>query len=219
MVTTPNTSLGKKLTAVESYLLKAAIAGFSCASVAAALNPLDVTRIRLQLQHSESLQVPTAQPMTASSPNKRPIQPYRGMLHGVAKIYREEGLIGWSKGLTPSMMRELFYSTIRMGAYEPIKHSLFTESNQNSPAAKLLCGLLAGGFGAAIANPLDLIKTRFTIEHLLILHHAIDCCNYRFQSILPHEKSPYPSTFQAFRLIYLREHGLHGLYKGWQVVC
>jgi hypothetical protein len=59
------------------------------------------------------------------------------------------------------MMREIFYSSIRMGAYEPVKVMLFDVEQRDSPAAKLTCGLLAGGFGAALANPLDLVKTRY----------------------------------------------------------
>jgi hypothetical protein len=68
----------------ESYALKAIIGGFSCAAVAACLNPLDVTRIRLQLQANSSsvsstssaAAVPSAlNPVTSTGP-------YKGMVQG-----------------------------------------------------------------------------------------------------------------------------------------
>lgn len=98
-------------------------------------------------------------------------------------------------------MRELFYSSIRMGAYEPIKYLAVPVAYQDSPLAKVGCGVLAGGFGAALANPLDLVKTRF-------------------QSILPTQPTPYRNTFMAFVDIARQEGGvLRGLYKGWPVTC
>ena len=68
--------------------LKAGIAGSVCAFVSAFLNPLDVTKIRLQNQKASK-------------------QVYRGMVSGALRILEEEGLAGWAKGLNASMMREL----------------------------------------------------------------------------------------------------------------
>lgn len=111
-------------------------------------------------------------------------------------------MIGLSKGLSPSMMREVSYSSIRMGMYEPILEKLAGKeliSSEVSPAKKFASALVSGGIGAAIANPFDLIKTRF-------------------QSSLPNDKFPYSSTLDAFRTI-LKLDGWQGLYKGWVVTC
>lgn len=78
----------------ESFLLKAAIAGTSCAVVAAVLNPLDVTRIRLQLQAASG--TIALQYGEAGIPSSTGL--YTGMLQGVRKIWKEEGIRGWSRG-------------------------------------------------------------------------------------------------------------------------
>lgn len=164
----------------ENFLLKAFIAGNSCAVVAALLNPFDVAKIRLQNQ-SSSLR-------------------YTGMINAIVTIGKEEGLRGLSAGVTASMIREILYSSVRIGGYEPIRKALSTpDSNpaDASPIIKLFSALISGGVGAAIVNPFDLIKTRF-------------------QSILPGEVSPYRHTFHALAAIYRRE-TIAGLYKGWTV--
>mmetsp|Transcript_10342 Transcript_10342/g.9265 ORF Transcript_10342/g.9265 Transcript_10342/m.9265 type:complete len:110 (+) Transcript_10342:84-413(+) len=90
---------------MEDYMHKAGIAGSVCAIVSAGLHPLDVTKIRMQNQISIK---------------------YKGLISGVLLIYQEEGFNGLSKGLATSVYRELTYSTIRIGAYEPIRYSLAT---------------------------------------------------------------------------------------------
>lgn len=178
----------------ESLLLKAAIGGGVCAVVSATLNPFDVTKIRMQNQVASDIR-------------------YHGLIPGAMRIWREEGIAGWGKGVVPSMMREIVYSSVRMGAYEPIREAIsnYLSSNTDSssssssssqatvsPAIKFSSALISGGVGSAIANPLDLIKTRF-------------------QAALPHEPMPYNnSTLYAFRSI-VSQAGVSGLYKGWIV--
>lgn len=151
---------------------KALIAGNVCAFVSAGVNPLDVTKIRLQNQQQHIK--------------------YRGMLSGAMLILKEEGLAGWAKGLTASMLREVTYSSVRIGAYEPIRslissyiagpnaehhhhhtRHLNQQHNHNhgrssSPAVKYFSALLSGGGGAALASPLDLIKVPSTWYLVLI---------------------------------------------------
>lgn len=179
---------------VSDMITKAILAGNVCAFVSAFLNPLDVTKIRMQNQKS-----------AADGSLK-----YKGMISGAFRILKEEGLAGWAKGLTASMIREVTYSSVRMGAYEPIRASitsLFQEDRisapnghhvpTSSPVVKFTAALISGGVGSAIVNPLDLVKTRF-------------------QASNPGEKLPYSSTYGAIRNIYQTE-GMRGLYKGWVV--
>lgn len=160
-------------------LKRAVIAGWSCCVVSALVHPLDVVKIRLQNQKTVI---------------------YKSMLSGISKIYREEGFSGLLKGLNASMCREASYSTVRFGAYDPFRKILSgSESNSQDIAVhiKFLSGLLSGGIGAALANPFDLVKTRF-------------------QSLLPGESLPYSSTFRTLVDIFQLE-GISGLYKGWPV--
>lgn len=167
----------------ESYVFKALISGGVCAIVSAGLNPFDVTKIRLQNQ------------VGGVCPTKK----YDGLLKGAQKIFRDEGFRGLAKGIEPSMLREISYSSVRMGAYEPIRVMLSddTDPTMTSPAIKFLSALISGGVGAAMANPFDLVKTQF-------------------QATLPGQSLMYKSTFTAIPAIF-KTHGFSGLYKGWVV--
>jgi solute carrier family 25 protein 14/30 len=165
----------------EQVLAKALIAGSMCAFVAGCLNPFDGAKIRLQNQLNSE---------------------YQGFVGSLHKIFREEGYRGLCKGLEPSMWREISYSSIRIGIYEPIRRFLSHNKenpSETSPPIKLFSALLAGAIGSSLANPLDLIKTRF-------------------QAVLPGEVSPYRSTFHAIRTIFHQE-SFGGLYRGWVVTC
>lgn len=173
--------------AQESYLPKALISGNVCAFIAALLNPFDVVKIRIQ--------------------NNSPIFPWpeKTMIGGLIKLWQKEGIQGFCRGVNASILRELFYSSIRIGAYEPILHLLTSTSSDNhedsipSPFIKYFSGLLSGGIGSALANPTDLVKVNF-------------------QAYLPGVSPPLPysSTFGAFSHIF-SQYGLGGLYKGWVV--
>lgn len=126
--------------------------------------------------------------------------PHMGFFETLTKVVREEGFFrGLFRGITPSMMREASYSSIRMGLYEPVRHwlvSIHPSSNGEMPLeTKIGAGLISGGIGACIANPTDLVKIRF-------------------QSQKPTQPSVYRHTFDAFHQIYRDEGGLRGLYRG-----
>jgi len=111
------------------------------------------------------------------------------------------------------MLREMTYSSCRMGAYEPIKSTLMTVTGTSasnvaqgsntkgdvSPVVKFGSALISGGIGAAATNPFDLVKTRF-------------------QAAFPGQAPlPYTNTWQAFKYIYTHEGGAGlGLYKAWE---
>ncbi len=163
----------------DQFLAKAGIAGTVGAFVAASLNGIDVTKIRMQNQKTVI---------------------YEGLVSGIKKIFREEGINGILKGVEASMLREITYSSIRIGGYEPIRKALSydrVDPADTSPLVKFFSALISGGFGSALANPLDLIKTRF-------------------QATLPHEIVPYRHTLHGLQTIYLSQ-GLSGLYRGWAV--
>ena len=66
----------------------------------------------------------------------------------------------FSHRVTASLLREAVYSTIRLGAYEPVK-SAFGASHSHSPLwKKLAAGATTGAFGSAIATPTDLVRVR-----------------------------------------------------------
>ena len=177
--------------------IKSGIAGVSCGMVSAVLNPIDVTKIRMQNQSK-----------FGGGEMK-----YTNLFQALVRIFREEGFSGWMRGITPSMGREVSYSSIRIGAYEPFRlyfTNLFgadsskTDNAPTSPGIKFLAALFSGFFGAYLATPFDLVKTRF-------------------QATLPPKPgdpySPYASqdTIRAFKDIVEKEGGVATLYRGWEV--
>jgi solute carrier family 25 (mitochondrial oxoglutarate transporter), member 11 len=115
-------------------------------------------------------------------------------LRGLVKLVSEEGLQSLASGMNATLLRECLYSTIRMGAYEPILNLLNYQSEYPSPTIKYVSSLLSGALGAAIATPTDLIKIQF-------------------QSARPSQPLPYQTVLQGFRYI-LQHQGVTGLWKG-----
>ncbi|CAF0874752.1 unnamed protein product [Didymodactylos carnosus] len=139
-------------------------------------NPIDVVKVRMQLQHE-----------------LRGTIQYHGLLRGAIKIVQNEGLLTLWSGVEPALWREASYSTIRMGAYEPIKELLHAEGYV--PLwKKIMAGAISGGVGACLTSPTDLIKIRLQAQR-------------------GQKNYIYSSTISAFRHIY-REEGLRGLYRG-----
>lgn len=147
------------------------------------LNPVDVVRTRMQNQTGKC------------------VIKYPSFTSGLSIIAKEEGFSGLGSGITSSIWRELVYSSIRMGGYEPIRGRIATildhDPKQTNPLVKYFSAWVSGGVGAAIANPFDLIKTRL-------------------QAILPTEVGPYKGTIDAIIKI-VKHDGVAGLYKGWAV--
>lgn len=117
------------------------LAGVSNAISAAATNPVDVLKVRMQMA-GEGV---SAQRM--------------GIRQSAKKMFADEGTRGFYRGITPSLLREMFYSGIRMGLYEPTKQAI-GGTGSTSLAIKVLAGAITGATGSIIANPLDLIKVR-----------------------------------------------------------
>ena len=119
------------------------LAGAANMCGAAATNPLDVVKVRLQLN-------PHA---------------YPGWLRGLLRIAEAEGLRGLYRGLAPSLLREGSYSALRLGLYGPLKDAAMRSRGGGADAVpplavKLCAGAISGVIGCALASPTDLIKIR-----------------------------------------------------------
>ena len=177
----------RELSETEEKLLKMGIAGVACAGTSTFLNPVDVTKIKMQVGGKG-----------------------RTLIAEMRAIVENEGLRGLTRGIEPSVGRELVYGTIRIGGYEPIRNLVAAAAsggapgggdNQNtSPFVKYGSALLSGAIGSAIANPFDLVKTRFQAA---VVKKGESGTGY-----------PYRNTLQAFSYIIKNEGGFKGLYKG-----
>eukprot|EP00405_Crypthecodinium_cohnii_P016059 CAMPEP_0206462676 /NCGR_PEP_ID=MMETSP0324_2-20121206/26123_1 /ASSEMBLY_ACC=CAM_ASM_000836 /TAXON_ID=2866 /ORGANISM="Crypthecodinium cohnii, Strain Seligo" /LENGTH=300 /DNA_ID=CAMNT_0053934883 /DNA_START=24 /DNA_END=926 /DNA_ORIENTATION=- len=113
--------------------------GVGCGCAGFVTNPCDVVKIRNQ-------QYGGAQ--------------FGGFLGTFKNIYASEGIGAFLKGAQASVLREATYSSVRMGFYEPIKMIVAQVGIPDGPIMKWVSSFLSGGIGAAMFNPIDLIKVR-----------------------------------------------------------
>lgn len=120
-----------------------------------AISPLDVIKIRLQLQ---------SQKLSTKSLFVKENTKYRGMLHTCQTIIREEGFKGLYKGNVAAGYLYMTYSVAQFYAY----YHMDTFMEQTVPLAPSLkpfvSGMVAGSFAAATTYPFDLLRTRFAIQ-------------------------------------------------------
>ncbi len=136
----------------------------------------------------------------AGTPNR---PRYPGIISGLKMIARSEGLSGLYSGVPAALLREMIYSGIRLGIYDPIKDLLSTpDSAENRGTGigmplwkKITAGAAAGMIGASIANPTDVVKIRLQAQAFT-------------------GTRAYTGTFHAFKTIWQSEGGLPGLYRG-----
>jgi len=113
--------------------------------------PLDTAKTRLQLQGQVGWQ------------GWKDLK-YRGTLQTVACIIREEGVATIYKGLSPAIVRQATYGTIKFGLYYSTKdvarRVLLNNRKKESTLVNLCCAVFAGSVSSAVANPMDVMKVR-----------------------------------------------------------
>ncbi|GAA0169700.1 mitochondrial carrier protein [Lithospermum erythrorhizon] len=123
----------------------------ACAGIIAmsATYPLDMVRGRLTVQTEKS-----------------PYQ-YRGMVHALSTILREEGARALYKGWLPSVIGVVPYVGLNFAVYESLKDWLvksktfgLSEDGELGVVTRLACGAAAGTVGQTVAYPLDVIRRR-----------------------------------------------------------
>lgn len=127
-------------------LRELASAGCTNATSSTILNPMDVCKIRMQ---------------TEGALERNVERKYRTLPGTLRLIFKEEGILGlWLPGLMASILREMSYSSIRMGLYTPIKKIVVGKSKKKDIGLtkKVVIGLLTGAIGSAIATPTDLVN-------------------------------------------------------------
>jgi len=138
---------GVKLGKVQTFL---------CGGVAGVLSrtftaPLDVTKILFQVQ---------AEPIKGSTGSKG----YDSFSGALVRIYKEEGLTGLWKGNVVACLRLGPYSAVKYWTFENTKDYFADSTGQIAPAKRAACGALAGCAAVLTTYPLDLVKTRLTVQ-------------------------------------------------------
>jgi len=123
------------------------------ASIAAEFTtfPIDTTKTRLQIQGQKV--------------DRRHMEiKYKGMLHALSRISREEGVKALYSGIGPAVLRQATYGTIKIGIYYSCKRKLVRHPSEERLTTNVMCGAVAGVVSSSIANPTDVLKVRMQAE-------------------------------------------------------
>ncbi|KAK7726300.1 Mitochondrial oxaloacetate carrier protein [Botryosphaeria dothidea] len=168
--------------------------GIAACGAVTVTHSFETVKIRLQLQGE--LQAKKDAPKM-----------YRGVLHGVATIVKNEGPKGLFRGLSCAYIYQMTLNGCRLGFYEPIRGNLtkllFHDSNVQSFGVNIFSGATSGILGAAAGSPFFLVKTRLQ----------------SFSPFLPvGTQHHYKNAWDGMRQIYTAE-GVRGLYRGVGPAC
>lgn len=141
--------------AEENLALRLGLTAASAMASESVTFPIDITKTRLQLQGEMGA--------TAGAPK-------RGAISMAISIGKEEGIAGLYRGLSPALLRHVFYTSIRIVAYENLRTALsHGEHPENlSVAKKAFIGGTSGIIGQVIASPADLVKVRMQADGRLV---------------------------------------------------
>lgn len=143
----------------------AAIAGATAGFIArAATSPLDVIKIRMQLQ---------LEPLDDSM---RHVSKYRGAWHCTRTIVAEEGIRALWKGHVLGQTLSISFGAAQFAAYSRARGWLHSTLPEHPVLAEAVAGGWAGAFASALCHPLDVLRTRFAAQgeprHYYSMVHA-----------------------------------------------
>ncbi|KAA8546740.1 hypothetical protein F0562_003169 [Nyssa sinensis] len=140
-------------------------------------HPLDLIKVRMQLQGETNAPKPAAQTLRpalafhTTSPGhihvpRPPPAPVRmGPVAVGIRIVQQDGAAALFSGVSATILRQTLYSTTRMGLYDILKQKWTDPSTGNMPLArKIAAGLFAGAIGAAVGNPADVAMVRMQAD-------------------------------------------------------
>ena len=163
----------------QTNIIAGAMAG---ASQVVVTNPLEIVKIRLQIQAAKSFDV---------------LPRYNRL--GAAEIVKGLGVKGLYKGSRACFMRDIPFSAIYFPLYSKLK-TVFSQGKNISPVDLFLAGTISGGIAASTTTPFDVIKTRIQAYNSPYKNKAIRNC---FKDIVRNEgvaslfKGIVPRTFRS----------------------
>lgn len=163
--------------------------GIAACGAVTATHPFETVKIRLQLQgelQSKDIAV----------------KKYRGVLHGVSVILKNEGVKGLYRGIGSAYIYQILLNGCRLGFYEPLRGAttnlIFKDSTVQSLGVNIFSGAASGVLGAMAGSPFFLVKTRLQT----------------FSPSLPvGTQHGYKNSIDGLTKIYKSE-GFKGLYRG-----
>ncbi|ORY73410.1 mitochondrial carrier domain-containing protein [Leucosporidium creatinivorum] len=161
-----------------SAFVAGAIAGAASRTV---VSPLERLKIILQVQG------PKAQ--------------YKGVLPSLAKMWREEGFRGYMRGNGINCVRIAPYSAVQFSSYELFKGVLASNGAEIDTPRRLVAGSLAGICSVISTYPLDLVRSRLSIESASL-------------GLAEQKLGKSTGIMKMTAKVFREEGGIRGLYRG-----
>ncbi|KAI9788452.1 MAG: mitochondrial thiamine pyrophosphate transporter [Peltula sp. TS41687] len=144
--------------ALQGSKKQVVIAGAAAGPTSFCIAPLDVIKIRLQLQVRSTLSNHPSSP-DGVGPG------YRGAVQLARTIVCDEGIRALWKGNIPAELLYLLYGGAQFSMYRSVSSILQTHvPNLPNAASSLISGALAGAVATTATYPLDLLRTRFAAQ-------------------------------------------------------
>ncbi|KAM5437631.1 hypothetical protein MferCBS31731_005390 [Microsporum ferrugineum] len=122
---------------------------------------------------------------------------------GLAKMWREEGWKGFMRGNGTNCIRIVPYSAVQFGSYNLYKKAFEpTPGGELTPLRRLTCGGLAGITSVTFTYPLDIVRTRLSIQ------------SASFSELKNQPRAKLPGMYETMCLMYKNEGGIVALYRG-----
>lgn len=90
------------------------------------------------------------------------INNYNNIREAVKSIYRTNGILGFLRGYTITLLRDIPFGLIQFPIYEAIKRKMNKKSLTLIDSS--IAGGIAGSIAAILTTPLDVIKTRIMVN-------------------------------------------------------
>ncbi|KAM9296421.1 mitochondrial thiamine pyrophosphate carrier-like [Gastrophryne carolinensis] len=176
----------------------------------ALISPLDVIKIRFQLQ---------IECFTGHGIHGK----YRGIAQATKLIFTEEGLPGFWKGHIPAQLLSVTYGAVQFASFEALTEAIYTSSSLNTraPAVHFLCGGLAACSATLTVHPLDTLRTRFAAQGepkvYKTLRHAIVTI-LKTEGFFTFYNGLYPTLLAVFPYAGLQFSSYNLLHRVWDAV-
>lgn len=124
------------------------LGGTAAAGAAFFTNPMDVVKVRFQLQGELK-----ARGLYAVH--------YKNLFHAFFQIAKHDGFLALQKGLMPASLHQVILNGVRLGTYQVAEERGWTLAPDGSVKVinNIGVGLVAGGAGAFLGSPILLVKT------------------------------------------------------------
>lgn len=89
---------------------------------------------------------------------------YKGLIHAVATMWRENGFLGFYQGVVPAVVKGAATNLIRFPVYGMLKRIVQGSDRDSAgavpltPMQSMLCGGTAGAISAVFTQPIDTVK-------------------------------------------------------------